>query len=343
MRQIHLRSRQQANKQIPEAQFELKKFNYLSSSVENLDNIDLTDIQAIQRSDNGARGVIFVETLQGTFVLKASGEVGVNIFVNKLSLELGIKTPQMSYISWFNNDIERIREQMLFASSADQVLHMKLSQQLKTAFIIIMEYIPSVSVAKLYGDEFYTILNEKRCKQIGAIVAMDIFLNNNDRYPMPLWNCEEGNIENLLLKINQDNSYEDFYAIDSLVILKAMGNNQFQQNTLNKYQDQVRKFFIQLKLEIQNDQITLFDQLKQFIHLNTNNRLTSQQITYIAQGLIEQAKIIGQFNPERINQLIDSIRIPYENDWCGTFNTNLDRIHIQFYQEIIEIFKTSTD
>ena len=54
---------------------------------------------------------------------------------------------------------------------------------------------------------------------------MDIFLNNNDRYPMPLWNCEDGNIENLILKINKDNSYEDFYAIDSLVILKAMGNN----------------------------------------------------------------------------------------------------------------------
>lgn len=47
------------------------------------------------------------------------------------------------------------------------------------------------------------------------IVGFDLFLNNNDRYPIDLWKSE-GNPENLLLNIDAPTSVElkDFSNLD---------------------------------------------------------------------------------------------------------------------------------
>merc|ERR1711920_853510 len=70
-----------------------------------------------------------------------------------------------------------------------------LARSLNRAVYCLMDYVPGISLTSMWHPEYAKRLCLPR--DLGGILALDIFLNNNDRLPCPLWSNASGNPENL--------------------------------------------------------------------------------------------------------------------------------------------------
>lgn len=62
-----------------------------------------------------------------------------------------------------------------------------------------MEFIPGLTIGELGTAKASKAFSGKeRLTKLGITLAFDVFLNNGDRYPLPVWR-NDGNCDNLIL------------------------------------------------------------------------------------------------------------------------------------------------
>jgi hypothetical protein len=89
----------------------------------------------------------------------------------------------------------------------------------------MIEYVPGIHLYLLTGERARLAFTEERLLSLGKILAFDIFINNGDRFPLPVWRSV-GNAYNVILKVtdtpaqelfnikNTDIVFDEFYTID---------------------------------------------------------------------------------------------------------------------------------
>jgi hypothetical protein len=98
-----------------------------------------------------------------------------------------------------------------------------------------MEYIPGLALGYLGPKKaplaFTSSENGKeRLIKLGITLAYDIFINNCDRYPLPIWG-NYGNPENLLLryKVNPDMKSSDMCNPNNLDLEMQVATNLYSR------------------------------------------------------------------------------------------------------------------
>jgi hypothetical protein len=71
----------------------LREFNMASKPIEDIQRIPWDDILAIKISESGSTKVLFIETSSGSVVLKTSGEIGLDCFMNRFALCIQVPCP----------------------------------------------------------------------------------------------------------------------------------------------------------------------------------------------------------------------------------------------------------
>jgi len=182
----------------------LREFNHASAAPKDLKYVPWHEINAIKISESGSTKVLFIETEGGSVVLKITGEMGLDYFMNLLGKCIGVPIPSMRVLRYdekeFSDMVRLIRE----TAYTDEVLIHRVYPKFNVAFIEIMDYVPSLSLpylgTKRVGKAFSVNddASKERLHRLGITLAFDVFINNGDRYPLPMWR-NEGNVENLLL------------------------------------------------------------------------------------------------------------------------------------------------
>jgi hypothetical protein len=154
----------------------------------------------IKKSSEGASGVYFVKTRLGIVVIKSSASAGQELFGVRMGQALGVKVCDM--VCYSNS--EELRKLLLDAAStagADNGVLDSLRITLQRYIVCFQEFAPGKLI---YGFEsveacqaYFRHDSCARLRELGALIVLDILLNNMDRLPIALWN-NDGNPGNVL-------------------------------------------------------------------------------------------------------------------------------------------------
>ncbi|CAD8091107.1 unnamed protein product [Paramecium sonneborni] len=353
IKNIHIKSKEMAEQQREQqnenkSQVQLQEFDYAAKPYQDFEFIKLKNIRSIKMSDSGSRGVIFIDSEQGAIVLKLSGQVGVELFLNKLALALDIKTTQMKCLKWCDLEMQEVRNDILYAASNDEVLSHRLKQKLKVAYFEMIEYVPGLQLYCFQGERAKIIFNQERLFSLGKIIGFDIFIHNGDRFPLPIWRSV-GNAYNIILKVLGENQQDMFnikntnlnfdciYSIDPQTILKQL-DSSIQDKILSAYIEKVQKFLQELCDDIKKNESQSLKTFQDFILEHTLYKLNNNELQIVIQGILYQIKKISQFGIENVIKLKQQLYLPEHQDWMDSYNFCLNQIHIEFHSKLIQVF-----
>ncbi|CAD8064023.1 unnamed protein product [Paramecium primaurelia] len=353
IKNIHLRSKeiveqQREQQNINKSQIQLQEFDYAAKPYVDFEFIKLKNIKSIKLSDSGSRGVLFIDSENGAIVLKLSGQVSVELYLNKLAQALDIKTTQMKCLKWCDLEMQEIKNDILFAASIDEVLSHRLKQKLKVSYFEMIEYIPGLQLYYFQGERAKIIFNQERLFCLGKIIGFDIFIHNGDRFPLPIWRSV-GNAYNVILKVidekqedmfnfnNINLNFECLYSIDPQTILKQH-DSSIQDKILNAYIEKVKKFLQDICDEIKMNESQCLETFKDFIFEQTQYKLNNNELQIIKKGILYQIQKIVQFGIENIIKIKQDLLLSDSQDWMDSYNNNLNQIHIEFHEKLITVF-----
>ena len=190
-------------------------------------------IHAAFCSEDGSTGVIFVNTDAGGYVIKASAEPARELFATELALHLNIPAAKQIVVTRLERTaiIRRLSELSAKAAKAQHTscdgdadgmlaIHLKLwSVITQRPFLTAIALVPGAGL--LCGMDTVTAQMQldpktdggaKRLRQIGELICLDAFLNNNDRIPVVHSNV--GNGRNVMFSQGTEG---DVVAIDQVV------------------------------------------------------------------------------------------------------------------------------
>jgi len=201
-----------------------------------LDTPQWKTIDEANCSADGATGVIFVNTKSGGYVVKASDAPVREMFATELALKLNVPAARQSCCSQQDkSDIVSCLSLLSHAAAKAQhtgavmgemegmlAIHVKLwSVFNQRQFVTAIELISGAELlCGMATERAATLLDSsteggvKRLSQIGELICLDAFLNNNDRIPVVHSNV--GNGRNVMFG-NHGNESEDVVAIDQVV------------------------------------------------------------------------------------------------------------------------------
>ena len=149
---------------------------------------------AAECSDNGATGVIFVNTAAGSFVVKAAERPVAEAFATALALDLGMPAARIRAARKGEEEyraIKRALSSLTLQDGTTTPLQMQLWSTFKRDAILIIELVEDARL--LWGMEptlaaaafNATTDSGQRClTQLGELIAFDALINNGDRVPI---------------------------------------------------------------------------------------------------------------------------------------------------------------
>ena len=175
-----------------------------ATPVADLFSIRWSTLDKVATSEGGSAGVIFCRCASGTFVIKGCATVAQEMFSAQLARVLGVAVPRARLVSWPGNEWQMLQKHVkrhllrrgLNDPSAATVRR-KVEKELERPHILIFELVPGVGLDSIPSQELAEKLKwSDGMRDIGAVCALDVLLNNADRLPL-LWN-NNGNVANLM-------------------------------------------------------------------------------------------------------------------------------------------------
>eukprot|EP01119_Soliformovum_irregulare_P015304 TRINITY_DN4298_c0_g1_i1.p1 TRINITY_DN4298_c0_g1~~TRINITY_DN4298_c0_g1_i1.p1 ORF type:complete len:382 (-),score=85.13 TRINITY_DN4298_c0_g1_i1:71-1216(-) len=313
------------------------RFDHEAAQPLNVDQIDWTSIVGLACSEEGSDGVFFVETKNGSFVLKGSTTIGADLFTYKLAVRFGIPEPKMKVISYASNEWPKMANELQKFEShlnSDSAVASPLGKCLQKTFLCAMELSSGKDMENLEIEEAEKIFkNPKMLKELGRLIAFDMFINNWDRLPC-VWD-NEGNPKNILFNVS-DASMD---AIDTSVT--SISPDQFLENFQN-YFHRVQSLMSSVYSHAENIPSEIL-KLGDFIHQYTQCQLDSSDFEHLREGLEEAGKQIASITEKELeamkeevwNEVKDTLEVAQFTPECIGFN----RVNIQFLTEMTKAFQ----
>lgn len=109
----------------------------------------------------------------------------------------------------------------------------RLSSELDRAFFLVMDFVDG-EVLECNISAGSLLQNSQVLENLGSIIALDIFLNNSDRFPVVHDN--EGNAKNIMIEKNGQ-----VVAIDNIITCMDP-QNSYSQAILSRYLSRIETF-----------------------------------------------------------------------------------------------------
>jgi hypothetical protein len=260
---------------------------------------------------------------------------------------LQIPTPDVKILPFYDSEFKAMVHSMEAISLHDDHLRYIIRLSMDRPFILLQEYIPAITLDKLgekraerclstnYADASSRLIN------MGRIIAADILLNNNDRFPL-IWD-NDGNYGNILFEVKTDEkiddelllepnytdlNFEDSVAIDTTCHCLDE-SNRYGKAGAEKYLKRVEKFINAIfddlknivagKYSVNEYEYTSIKNLSAFVHTHTGYDIRGRSLFRIIEGII-----IGLFNIKNmgmtvVKQVLQHTENAVKKDWKGVW------------------------
>eukprot|EP00051_Salpingoeca_urceolata_P030448 m.8936 g.8936 ORF g.8936 m.8936 type:complete len:400 (-) comp3369_c0_seq2:86-1285(-) len=187
--------------------------------------INWNGVRGLQRSDAGAEGVFFADTVEGAFVVKGSRSVAAEVFSTLMAAQLGIVTPATRIVRTASSEGKRMLEKCkeLDASGRASV---NLGSQ---THVLLKPFQRGKNLSQAgvkYATEFFQ--KPGQLEALGAVLVLDVLCNNGDRLPL-IWE-NRGNPGNVMIC----NQRQQVVSVDSQLLPIADDHAQQRQEYMDK-------------------------------------------------------------------------------------------------------------
>jgi len=314
---------------------------------------------AAEASTEGSDGVVFIATLAGVYVVKASSRPAEEYFATRALSMLGIPVVSVRVLSHVEREWRSIKAAIKSASQqmtkrgdieGAQRLVLRLRGPLQRPQLLVMSFVPQAT--PLLGNprvkEFLDIAVGSGCLQdpcavsrlkvLGRCLAMDVLFNNFDRCAAPCWDVNsEGNGENLLLSptglIPIDNTLNSISAKDALSAEKCQGyvrrSYDFLNNVCCAASDEIAPM---------HERRMAIDCVREFVRANTLHELSAQALLHVQSGFLDMVGVIGAIdstsNSNSENAAASKVGV---NHHGSKILAMLEKLHSEVVNETIQI------
>lgn len=320
--------------------------------------------------------MVFLETDSGSFCVKACTEtIATEYFSHLLFQSNRIPVPEILLIPYTSSQWNVIKNSIELATFSDEVVRRSIKSKLNSPMLMLMEYIPSLSITYMGPQKAERIFggNEERLINLGRIFAMDVLINNSDRYPI-VWD-NNGNPENLLLGVrtfngttakelrdpfNMELGFGNFVAIDSRVNLLDR-NCKYSLPQLVKYEERINGFLkglmgyvdgvrermggvVDLGKVLAEEKIGAFEEfkrLRKFIKKYSFYDIKESSEFLITLGFLICFENLARTKIGRIETLLESLK-KTSKKWTNAefiWEENLNKINLDFIRDIMKIIE----
>ena len=353
---------------------ELQRINFSSFAVKIERNIAWTELSAVKMSTYGSEPAFFCEFLNNKIlILKVPQEIPLYYFGSLIAAGLGVKTPKTRIVEFKDPEFPIMMDNLERASHADIGINNKIIHEVRTKpFVILYEYIPSLSLFELGNNRAQFLLREKNFKSrelfinIGKILGLDIFLNNSKRLPF-VW-LNNGDPNNIFFKVIMnlvspganfkdqkviEIYLEDVYCIDTLPCVLDP-NDKVMLKNLGDYLNSLGEFFKLMCYEfksicvygkdIESFQFRSFDKLISMFKNSTEYTLTPTNLFHISMGILIMINTILDIDMDSFDKLIKyATKDAISKDWADTFKQYAQTIKTEYFIYIMDFFKKIKD
>ena len=353
---------------------EAQRINFSSFAVKIERNIAWTELSAVKMSTYGSEPAFFCEFLNNKIlILKVPQEIPLYYFGSLIATGLGVKTPKTRIVEFKDPEFPIMMDNLERASHADFGINNKIIHEVKTKpFVILYEYIPSLSLFELGSNRSQFLLREKNFKSrelfinIGKILGLDIFLNNSKRLPF-VW-LNNGDPNNIFFKVIMnlvapganfkdqkviEIYLQDVYCVDTLpcvldpndkVMLKNLGDYLNSLGEFFKLMCYEFKSICEYGKDIESFQFRSFDKLIAMFKNSTEYTLTSTNLFHIAMGILIMINTILDIDMDSFDKLIKyATKDAISQDWADTFKQYAQTIKAEYFIYIMDFFKKIKD
>ena len=353
---------------------ELQRINFSSFAVKIERNIAWSELSAVKMSPYGSEPAFFLEFLNNKIlILKIPPEIPLYYFGSLIASGLGVKTPKTRIVEFKDPEFPIMMDNLERASHTDIGINNKIIHEVKTKpFVILYEYIPSLSLFEMGNNRSQFLLREKNFKSrelfinIGKILGLDIFLNNSKRLPF-VW-LNNGDPNNIFFKVIMnlvspganfkdqkviEIFLQDVYCIDTLPEILDP-NDKVMLKNLGDYLNSLSEFFKLMCYEfksiciygkdIESFQFRSFDKLIAMFKNSTEYTLTPTNLFHIAMGILIMINTILDIDMDTFDKLIKyASKDAISKDWADTFKQYAQNIKMEYFVYMMEFFKKIKD
>ena len=353
---------------------ESQRINFSSFAVKIERNIPWTELSAVKMSTYGSEPAFFLEFLNNKIlILKNPPEIPLYYFGSLIATGLGVKTPKTRIVEYKDPEFPIMLDNLERASHADIGINNKIIHEVRTKpFVILYEYVPSLSLFELGNNRSQILLKEKNFKSrelfinIGKILGLDIFLNNSKRLPF-VW-LNNGDPNNIFFKVIMnlvspganfkdqkviEIYLQDVYCMDTLPCVLDP-NDKVMLKNLGDYLNSLGEFFKLMCYEfksiclygkdIESFQFRSFDKLISMFKNSTEYTLTPTNLFHIAMGILIMINTILDIDMDSFDKLIKyATKDAISKDWADTFKQYAQTIKNEYFIYMMEFFKKIKD
>ena len=353
---------------------EAQRINFSSFSTKVERNIPWNELSGVKMNVYGSEPAFFLEFLNSKLlILKIPPELPLYYFGSIITKGLGVKTPNSRILEYMDPEFPIMMDNLERASHADPGINNKIIHEVKTKpFVIIYEYIPSLSLFELGENRSHILLRDKNFKSrelminIGKILGLDIFLNNSKRLPF-VW-LNNGDPNNIVFKVImnlltpgtdfKDHKIieiflEDVFCLDTFPCVLDP-NDKVMLRNLGDYLNSLGEFFKLMCYEfksiciygkdIESFQFHSFDKLIAKFKNSTNYTLSPVNLFHIAMGILIMINTILDIDMESFEKLIKYCsKDAISKDWANNFKEYAQTIKIEYFVYMMDFFKKIKD
>lgn len=284
--------------------------------------------------------IIFIATKSGGFCVKASSKTAEECFAVNMLRHLGVRTPNMRLVcqtedEW--NDIDaavkacavraKLRGDNATASSLEQQM-----DRLLTSILCIYHLVPNSAplLNNSSACSFFQMMPDQishELEMIGRCLAVDVLLNNEDRFMAPCWD-NEGNAQNILLAACVKKS--DKSNIQIVAIGTASTCSPRQDQTCHAYLNRVQIFLQEVCKDA--TAVNALRQLQTFIEQSCGARVDDAALSEVRRGVLQ---VIAKVAEDSFTDWLMDLHAQIE-PWQSSA---AQRIDISFLKEVVGIFR----
>mmetsp|Transcript_63180 Transcript_63180/g.120454 ORF Transcript_63180/g.120454 Transcript_63180/m.120454 type:complete len:908 (-) Transcript_63180:34-2757(-) len=317
---------------------------------------------AAAASSEGSDGVVFIATKAGAFAVKASSKPAEEYFATKVLRHLGVRSPDIRIVCHVDSEWRDVKQAVATGARRamerrdDATAHrlkLRLAGPLNRAQLSIMGLVPHASplLSNTQAQAFFEDTADSvavELDMIGRCLAVDVLLNNSDRFMAPCWD-NEGNGGNLLLAscgAGASRLNLQVFAIDSAGTCLATNSDYFM-----KYSRRARNF-----LESVLDMKSAVDSLrplKEFIQSNCSVVLNDDALLEVRKGVLQVVSNVSAGCSEGPGTLpgsasfIEWLEVLHNavqkkvvrTDWQNVWRDSANLIDMEFLRQMVSMFQ----
>eukprot|EP00051_Salpingoeca_urceolata_P001281 m.39733 g.39733 ORF g.39733 m.39733 type:complete len:326 (+) comp11306_c0_seq2:134-1111(+) len=282
-------------------------------------------------SEEGSAGVFILETPKGKVVIKTGTTVAQELFASLLAKELLsglVALPQIRIVSFNQDEFAAIKDR-LYALTVKSQHRIKVERELKRPFYMVMEFAEGRPLA---GQGLDDVVHDcDFAKQLGHLIAFDMFINNWDRFPA-IWE-NEGNFMNALVQPGTGCAHR-LVGIDQAITAISPSAHA---TGFEKYASKVTTLLEALLLA-PKEPCTQLNKLCEAFQMWTGLEIKGD-LGSIQLGILEGvSSIAAAVTPAAVRAVRDKAQSSAAADWEDVWQRMMDLIRLEFLDAMIELF-----